>query len=265
MRREGFELQVSRPEVIVRVIDGTPHEPVERAVIDVPNEHVGTVTQAVAPRKGKVTDLRPGDTGRTIVTVVAPARGLLGLRSQLMTTTRGTALVHQHHDGWQPWAGRDAGPDRRGDDRRPQRDRPPGSPSRTCRSAASCSSARREQVYEGMVVGEASRPEQMVVNATKAKELTNIRTHNHDEADQADAAPGADSGDRHRVDRRRRTGGGHSHRHQDSQAATEGTGPQTRPQGQSVADQSAGTQRTTSHASTPMTRNAVASGVTVPS
>ena len=63
MRREGFELQVSRPEVIIRVIDGTPHEPVERAVIDVPNEHVGTVTQAVAPRKGRVTDLRPGDAG----------------------------------------------------------------------------------------------------------------------------------------------------------------------------------------------------------
>jgi len=105
MRREGYELQVSRPEVIIRAINGKPHEPVERAVIDVPNEHVGTVTQAVAPRKGKVTDLRPGDTGRTIVTVLAPARGLLGLRSLLMTTTRGTALVHQNHDGWQPWAG----------------------------------------------------------------------------------------------------------------------------------------------------------------
>ena len=68
MRREGFELQVSRPEVILREIDGKPHEPVERAVVDVPDEHVGTVTQAVAPRKGKVTDLRPGDPGRTIVT-----------------------------------------------------------------------------------------------------------------------------------------------------------------------------------------------------
>src|SRR3970282_1661187 len=105
MRREGFELQVSRPEVIIRDIDGKPHEPVERAVIDVPSEHVGTVTQAVAPRRGMVTDLRPGDSGRTIVTVVAPARGLIGFRSMLLTATRGTALVHQHHDGWQPWAG----------------------------------------------------------------------------------------------------------------------------------------------------------------
>jgi len=69
MRREGYELQVSRPEVIVREINGKRHEPLERAVIDVPDEHVGTVTQALAPRKGKVTDLRPGDTGRTVISV----------------------------------------------------------------------------------------------------------------------------------------------------------------------------------------------------
>ncbi len=139
MRREGFELQVSRPEVIIREIDGKPHEPVERAVIDVPDEHVGTVTQAVAPRKGQVTDLLPGDRGRTIVTVAAPARGLLGFRSLLMTTTRGTALVHQHHAGWMPWAGelprRQGGPmirDRRGPS--------PALRSTTSRSAESCSS-----------------------------------------------------------------------------------------------------------------------------
>ncbi|NNC74958.1 MAG: GTP-binding protein, partial [Acidimicrobiia bacterium] len=100
MRREGFELQVSRPEVIIRVIEGKPHEPVERAVVDVPDEYVGTVTQAAAPRKGEVVDLRPGDTGRTIVTLTAPARGLLGFRSQLVSQTRGTALIHQHHEGW---------------------------------------------------------------------------------------------------------------------------------------------------------------------
>ena len=105
MRREGFELQVSRPEVIVREIDGSRHEPVERGIIDVPDEHVGTVTQAVAPRKGKVIDLRPGDAGRTVVTLEAPARGLIGFRSLLMTATRGTALVNQTHAGWMPWAG----------------------------------------------------------------------------------------------------------------------------------------------------------------
>jgi GTP-binding protein len=181
MRREGYELQVSRPEVIIRAIDGVPHEPVERAVIDVPSEHVGTVTQAVAPRKGKVSDLRPGDTGRTIVTVVAPARGLLGLRSQLMTTTRGTALVHQHHDGWMPWAGELPG--RIGGAMIADRTGPAtGFALENLQKRGELFVSPPEQVYEGMIIGEASRPEQMVVNATKAKELNNIRTHNHDEA-----------------------------------------------------------------------------------
>jgi GTP-binding protein len=181
MRREGFELQVSRPEVIIRQIDGVPHEPVERAVIDVPNEHVGTVTQAVAPRKGRVTDLRPGDAGRTVLTVLAPARGLLGLRSLLMTATRGTALVHQHHDGWQPWAG-DL-PGRSGGAMVADR-------SGTATGFALENLQKRgemfvgigDAIYEGMVVGESSRPGDMVVNPTRAKELTNIRTHDHDDA-----------------------------------------------------------------------------------
>jgi len=181
MRREGYELQVSRPEVIIRAINGKPHEPVERAVIDVPNEHVGTVTQAVAPRKGKVTDLRPGDTGRTIVTVLAPARGLLGLRSLLMTTTRGTALVHQNHDGWQPWAG-DL-PGRIGGAMIADRPGPAtGFALENLQKRGELFVGPPEQVYQGMVVGEAARPEEMVVNPTKAKELNNIRTHNHDEA-----------------------------------------------------------------------------------
>ena len=181
MRREGYELQVSRPEVILREIDGKPHEPVERAVVDVPDEYVGTVTQAVAPRKGKVVDLRPGDAGRTIVTVEAPARGLIGFRSLLMTSTRGTALVHQHHAGWIPWAGD-----------LPQRT---GGAMVADRSGASTAFAldnlqKRGELfvgpgvdaYEGMIIGEASRPEEMVVNPSKGKQLTNIRTHQADEA-----------------------------------------------------------------------------------
>ncbi|MBI5157601.1 MAG: translational GTPase TypA [Acidimicrobiia bacterium] len=180
MRREGFELQVSRPEVIIRDIDGKPHEPVERAVIDVPSEHVGTVTQAVAPRRGMVTDLRPGDSGRTIVTVVAPARGLIGLRSMLMTATRGTALVHQHHDGWQPWAGDIPGriggamiADRAGTST--------GFALDNLQLRGELFIGIGEDVYEGMIIGESSRPDEMVVNPTRAKELTNIRTHAHDE------------------------------------------------------------------------------------
>ncbi len=181
MRREGYELQVSRPEVIIREMDGSPHEPLERAVVDVPDEHVGTVTQTVAPRKGKVTDLRPGDTGRTIVTVEAPARGLIGFRSLLMTATRGTALVHQHHAGWMPWAGE-----------LPHRT---GGAIVADRSGTSTAFAldnlqkRGElfigpgvEVYEGMIIGEASRPEEMQVNPAKGKQLTNIRTHQADEA-----------------------------------------------------------------------------------
>ena len=181
MRREGYELQVSRPEVIIREIGGVPNEPVERAVVDVPDEHVGTVTQAVAPRRGKVTDLRPGDPGRTIVSVEAPARGLIGFRSLLMTATRGTALIHQHHAGWMPWAG-------------PMPQRSGGAMVADRQGAATAFALDNLQkrgelfilpgadVYEGMIVGEASRPEEMVVNPAKGKQLTNIRTHQADEA-----------------------------------------------------------------------------------
>jgi GTP-binding protein len=181
MRREGFELQVSRPEVILREIDGKPHEPVERAVVDVPDEHVGTVTQAVAPRKGQVTELLPGDRGRTIVTVTAPARGLLGFRSLLMTATRGTALVHQHHAGWMPWAGelphRQGGPivsDRAGTST--------GYALDNLQKRGELFIGSGEEVYEGMIFGENSRPDDLPANPTKPKQLTNIRTHAADEA-----------------------------------------------------------------------------------
>ncbi len=181
MRREGFELQVSRPEVVLREIDGKPHEPVERAVIDVPEEYVGTVSQAVAPRKGHVTDLRPGDRGRTIVTVVAPARGLLGFRSLMMTATRGTALVHQHHDGWMPWAGelphRAGGAivsDRRGESTAFALD--------NLQKRGELFVGPGEAVYQGMIIGEASRPHEMTANPAKGKQLTNVRAASSDDA-----------------------------------------------------------------------------------
>jgi len=181
MRREGFELQVSRPEVIIREIDGRPHEPLERAVVDVPNEHVGTVTQAVAPRKGQVTDLRPGDSGRTIVTLTAPARGLLGFRSLLMTATRGTALLHQHHAGWMPWAGEL--PHRQGGAMIADRiGSSTGFALDNLQKRGEMFISPNADVYEGMIIGEASRPEDMQVNPTKTKQLTNIRTHSTDEA-----------------------------------------------------------------------------------
>ncbi|HEX8770958.1 MAG TPA: translational GTPase TypA [Acidimicrobiales bacterium] len=181
MRREGYELEVSRPEVVTREIDGKRHEPIEEGVVDVPDEHVGTVTQALAPRKGVVVDLRPGDPGRTVMSFEAPARGLLGFRSELLTSTRGTALLHTRHRGWAPWAGEL--PHRKGgamvSDRqgavtgyaldnlqlRGELFVEPGTP-----------------VYAGMVVGENSRPGDMEVNATREKQKTNIRTHAADDA-----------------------------------------------------------------------------------
>jgi GTP-binding protein len=181
MRREGFELQVSRPEVITRDIDGKKHEPRELAIVDTPDEYVGTVTQSAAPRKGKVTDMRPGDRGRTIITFSAPARGLIGFRSELMTATRGTALVNQQSDGWMPWAGDLPGriggamiSDRAGTatgfaldnlQKRGELFVEPGSP-----------------VYGGMVIGENSRPDEMLANPAKGKQLTNIRASGSDDA-----------------------------------------------------------------------------------
>ena len=181
MRREGFELQVSRPEVITREVDGSVHEPRERAIVDVPDEYVGAVTQAAAPRRGQVEDMRPGDRGRTVVTLTAPARGLLGFRSELMTTTRGTALVNQHLAGWIPWAGEIGG--RAGGAMISDR-------SGTATAFALDNLQKRgelfigpgDAVYEGMVIGENSRPDEMTANPARAKQLTNIRAAGSDEA-----------------------------------------------------------------------------------
>ena len=181
MRREGYEMQVSRPEVIVKEINGRRHEPIERGVVDVPEDHVGTVTQALAPRKGRVTDMGPGDSGRAIVTFEAPARGLVGFRGQLLTATRGTALLHTHHSGWMLWCG-DL-PHRSGGAMIADRQGP------TTAHALDNLQLRGElfvgpgtAVYEGMVIGEGAREGDMVVNAVREKQKTNIRTHSHDDA-----------------------------------------------------------------------------------
>ena len=136
MRREGYELQVSRPEVITKEIDGKRHEPLERGTCDVPDEHVGTVTQALAPRKGRIVDLRQGDPGRTIVTFEAPSRGLIGFRSMLHD-------LHARHGAAPPAprrldavGGRAAAPYGRGDG-----GRPPGRGHRPTRSTTSSSAA----------------------------------------------------------------------------------------------------------------------------
>jgi GTP-binding protein len=180
MRREGYELQVSRPEVVTREIEGKRHEPVEEGTCDVPDEYVGVVTQALAPRKGRVTDIRPGDVGRTLVSFEAPARGLIGFRSELITQTRGTALVHMNHAGWMPWVGelphRLGGAmigDRMGKATAYALD--------NLQLRGTLFVSPGDEIYEGMVVGENSRSDEMVVNAVREKEKTNIRTHSHDD------------------------------------------------------------------------------------
>jgi len=181
MRREGFELQVSRPEVIVREVDGSKTEPMERVLIDVPDGFVGTVTQSVAGRRGQVQDMRPGERGRTIVSAIGPARGLIGFRSELMTATRGTALVNQQHEGWMPWVGEIAGrnggamiSDRAG--------AATGFALDNLQSRGELFIEPGDPVYEGMVIGENSRPDVMLANPSKAKQLTNIRAAGADDA-----------------------------------------------------------------------------------
>lgn len=180
MRREGYELQVSRPEVVTREIDGSLHEPLESGTCDVPDEYVGAVTQELAPRKGRIVDIGPGDPGRTIVSFEAPSRGLLGFRSALLTLTRGTALLHQALAGWTPWCGEL--PHRKGGAM-------VGDRIGTATAYALDNLQLRgtlfvspgDEIYEGMVVGENAREDEMVVNAVRAKEKTNIRTHSHDD------------------------------------------------------------------------------------
>jgi GTP-binding protein len=181
IRREGYEFQVSRPEVITREIEGVLHEPVERGIVDVPADHVGTVSQSLAPRKGRVLDIRPGDAGRSIVTFEAPARGLLGFRTLLMQATSGTALLHLHAAGWMPWAG-DL-PHRAGGAMVSDRvGKATGYALDSLQPRGTLLLGPGVEVYEGMVVGEHARPDELVVNVTREKQKTNMRTHSTDEA-----------------------------------------------------------------------------------
>ena len=180
MRREGYELQVSRPEVITREVDGKTHEPFERGTVDVPDEYVGAVTQALAPRRGRIVDMRQGDPGRTIMHFHAPSRGLIGFRSLLLTVTRGTALVHQSFAGFDAWAGEV--PHRMGGAMIADRIGPVTAYALdNLQLRGTLFVEPGDEVYEGMVVGECARSEEMVVNAVRAKEKTNIRTHSHDD------------------------------------------------------------------------------------
>jgi GTP-binding protein len=180
MRREGFELTIGKPEVLVREIDGKRHEPVERVAIDVPEEFVGVVTQLLALRKGRMQQMVNHGTGWARMEYLVPARGLIGFRTEFLTETRGSGIMHHVFEKWEPWFGelrtRPTGSlvaDRRG--------QATGFAIENLQERGSLFIAPTDELYEGMVVGENSRREDLDVNASKPKKLTNMRASSADE------------------------------------------------------------------------------------
>lgn len=182
MRREGFELTVGKPQVVTREIDGKLHEPVERMTIDVPEEHMGAVTQLMGVRKGRMDNMSNHGSGWVRMEFVVPSRGLIGFRTEFLTQTRGTGIGHSIHEGHEPWFGnlvtRNNGSlvaDRAG----------------AVTAFAMTNLQERgvlftepgTEVYEGMIVGENSRSDDMDVNITKEKKLTNMRSSTADVAE----------------------------------------------------------------------------------
>lgn len=175
MRREGFELTVGKPQVVVKEIDGKVHEPVERMTIDTPEEHLGTITQLMAARKGRMEEMTNHGTGWIRMEFIVPSRGLIGFRTQFLTDTRGTGIMNHVFEGYAPWFG-------------DIRTRLSGSlvSDRTgvATSYAMFNIQERgtlflsptTEVYEGMIIGENSRVDDMDINITKEKKLTNVRS-----------------------------------------------------------------------------------------
>jgi GTP-binding protein len=179
MRREGYELTVGKPQVVTREIDGRLHEPVERLTIDAPEEYLGTITQLLAVRKGRMEQMTNHGTGWVRMEFLVPARGLIGFRTEFLTDTRGTGIAHHVFEGYEPWAGE-------------IRSRASGSLVADRAGAATSYAMTNLQergvlfvepsteVYEGMIVGENSREDDMDVNITKEKKQTNVRSSTAD-------------------------------------------------------------------------------------
>ena len=179
MRREGFELTIGKPQVVTKEVDGKTHEPVERLTVDVPEEHMGAVTQLMGVRKGRMDNMSNHGSGWVRMEFVVPSRGLIGFRTEFLTNTRGTGIAHSIHEGHEPWFGtlttRNNGSlvaDRAG----------------AVTAFAMTNLQERgvlftdpgTEVYEGMIVGENSRSDDMDVNITKEKKLTNMRSSSAD-------------------------------------------------------------------------------------
>ena len=179
MRREGFELTAGQPRVVTQEIEGQVHEPVERLSIDVPEEHVGAVTQMLAGRKGRLEQMVNHSTGWVRMDYLVPARGLIGFRTEFLTETRGSGILHHVFDRWEPWAGelrtRQTGSlvaDRRG--------QTAGYSLMSLQERGTLFVGSGEAVYEGMVIGENARADDLDVNPTKAKQQTNMRAASAD-------------------------------------------------------------------------------------
>jgi len=180
MRREGFELTVGKPQVVTRLVDGKLHEPMERLTVDAPEDYLGVLTQLMALRKGRLEQMVNHGTGWIRLEYVVPARGLIGFRTEFLTETRGTGLLHHVFERYEPWHGE-------------LRTRPTGSLVADRRGPVTAFAlfnlqgrgtifvAPGTEVYEGMIVGENSRADDMDVNPTKEKKLTNMRSSTGDE------------------------------------------------------------------------------------
>jgi GTP-binding protein len=179
MKREGFELTVGKPQVVTRMVDGKLHEPMERLSVDIPEDYLGVVTQLMALRKGRMEQMVNHGTGWVRMEYLVPARGLIGFRTEFLTETRGTGLLHHVFDRYEPWHGE-------------LRTRPSGSlvADRTGPTTGFALANLQErgtmfvgpgtEVYEGMIVGENSRSDDLDVNPTKEKKLTNMRQSSGD-------------------------------------------------------------------------------------
>ncbi|MEV0564733.1 translational GTPase TypA [Dactylosporangium sp. NPDC050588] len=182
MRREGYELTVGKPQVVTREIDGKVHEPVERLTIDAPEEYLGAITQLLATRKGRMEQMVNHGTGWIRMEWLVPARGLIGFRTEFLTDTRGTGILHHVFEKYEPWFGE-------------LRMRPTGSlvadragvatpfAMMNLQERGSMFIEPTTEVYEGMIVGENSRADDMDVNITKEKKLTNMRSSASDETE----------------------------------------------------------------------------------
>jgi GTP-binding protein len=180
MRREGFELTVGKPQVVTREVDGVLHEPVERVSIDIPEDFMGVTTQLLALRKGRMEQMVNHGTGWVRVEYLVPARGLIGFRTEFLTETRGSGILHSVFEGYEPWQGE-------------IRTRPTGSLVADRRGPTATFALLKlqergqlfvgpgEEVYEGMVVGENARADDLDVNAVREKKQTNMRASGSDE------------------------------------------------------------------------------------